>query len=335
MVDVSRLGQALATGDDNALFLKVFAGEVLATFQEANKFMPLTMSRTISQGKSASFPVIGTAAAHWHTPGESVITDSDAAGDTYLSKIKQTEREIFIDDCLVSSVLIDDLDALKNHFDHRSEYASAIGRALAKEADEHILAAILGAGNAAANISGVTSGGGEVAAADMDTSASVLIASAFDASQKLDENDVPKTDRYMAVRPAQYYLLAETTSLVNRDFGGANGVYSDGTVLKVAGFTIVETNNMPADTYNGTSVADSGGHNDLRGGAGAGYNLDWTNVEALCFHRSCAGTVKMADLQVMSEYQVERLANLLLAKYAMGHSYLRPESCVVLRDVDS
>ena len=104
--------------------------------------------------------------------------------------------------------------------------------------------------------------------------------------------------------------------------------------MKIAGFTIVETNNMPADTVNLTGTADTGAKNDLRGGAGDGYNLDWRNVEALCFHKSCAGTVKMADLQVMSEYQVERLANLLLAKYAMGHNSLRPECCVVLRDVD-
>ena len=76
--DISRLGQNLATGDDNALFLKTFAGEILATFQESNKFMPLITSRTISTGKSAVMPVIGTAAAKWHTAGESVITGADA-----------------------------------------------------------------------------------------------------------------------------------------------------------------------------------------------------------------------------------------------------------------
>ena len=113
--DISRLGQSLAAGDDNALFLKIFAGEVLATFQEVNKFMGLQVTRTITSGKSASFPVIGTAGARWHTPGESVITDADSQGTAYLSKIKHTEREIFIDDCMVSSVLIDDLDSLKNH----------------------------------------------------------------------------------------------------------------------------------------------------------------------------------------------------------------------------
>ena len=57
MVDVSRLGENLATGDSNANFLKLFAGEVLATFLESNKFLPLTMTRTLSSGKSAAFPV--------------------------------------------------------------------------------------------------------------------------------------------------------------------------------------------------------------------------------------------------------------------------------------
>ena len=33
---VSRLGQALATGDANALFLKKFSGEVLSVFQREN-----------------------------------------------------------------------------------------------------------------------------------------------------------------------------------------------------------------------------------------------------------------------------------------------------------
>jgi hypothetical protein len=332
--DISRLGQDLATGSENALFLKVFGGEVLATFQEANKFMPLQMTRTISSGKSAAFPVIGTAGAHWHTPGESVIADADAGGVAYLSKVKHTEREIFIDDCMVSSVLIDDLDSLKNHYDHRSEYSSAIGRALALEADKHILSVVLAAANAPANIPGVTSAGQSVNVADMDTSTSVFVSACFTAAEKLDDNDIPKEDRYVAVRPAHYWKLVQDTNLVNRDFGGTNGVYSDGTVYKVAGFTIVATNNMPSDTTNDSAVDDTGAKNDPQGTGGIGYNANWTNVEALCFHKSCAGTVKMADIQVMSEYQVERLANLLVAKYAMGHNYLRPEAAVALRDVD-
>ncbi len=54
---VSFLGKANNAGDDNALFLKVFSSEVLAAFAKANKMLALTMTRSISQGKSAQFPV--------------------------------------------------------------------------------------------------------------------------------------------------------------------------------------------------------------------------------------------------------------------------------------
>lgn len=325
--DISRLGQDLAAGDANANFLKVWAGEILATFQEANKFMPLTMSRTISTGKSATFPVIGTAAAKWHTPGESVIVDADAdSSAAYLSKIKVTEREIFIDDVLVSSVLVDDLDAMKSHWDYRSEYSSAIGRALAKEADEHILATIYAGATASANISGVTAAGKQITDADADTNVDSLIDSAFTIAQTFDENDVPSDERYFAVKPEQYYLLADKTDLVNRDFTSGNGDFADASVLKVAGMTIVKTNNFGSGDL--SSDTDSGAKNNVFTN---GYNGNWSNIVALGFHRSAVGTVKMADLSVATEYQLERLSTLMLAKYAMGHNYLRPEACALIK----
>ena len=53
----SRLGQADLTGgsyaNDNALFLKVFSGEVLTAFAQQTVMMNRHMVRTISSGKSA------------------------------------------------------------------------------------------------------------------------------------------------------------------------------------------------------------------------------------------------------------------------------------------
>ena len=70
---VSFLGKANNTGDDNALFLKLFSGEVLAAFAKQNKMLPMTSVRSISQGKSAQFPVFGRAAsAEYHTPGNEI-----------------------------------------------------------------------------------------------------------------------------------------------------------------------------------------------------------------------------------------------------------------------
>ena len=54
----SRLGLVNNTGTAyDALFLKVFSGEVLASFGRENKMLGMTTVRTISSGKSAQFPV--------------------------------------------------------------------------------------------------------------------------------------------------------------------------------------------------------------------------------------------------------------------------------------
>lgn len=51
--DVSRLGQENASGDVDALFLKVFSGEVLTSFEQNTVMMERHQVRTISNGKSA------------------------------------------------------------------------------------------------------------------------------------------------------------------------------------------------------------------------------------------------------------------------------------------
>jgi hypothetical protein len=45
-------------------------------------------------------------------------------------------------------------------------------------------------------------------------------------------------------------------------------------------------------------------------------------------HRSAVGTVKLIDLAVEMGWDMRRQGTLLLAKYALGHGILRPESAV-------
>lgn len=53
---VSRLGQIeLSTSDNDALFLKLFSGEVLAAFETAQVALNRHLVRTIPNGKSAQF----------------------------------------------------------------------------------------------------------------------------------------------------------------------------------------------------------------------------------------------------------------------------------------
>ena len=307
---VSRLGQVNASGDANALFLKVFSGEVLATFQRENQMLNMTSVRQISSGKSAQFPVIGTTSSGYHTPGNEITGSS----------IKHAEKTINIDDLLISSAFLSNLDEAKNHYDVRSIYTAEMGRALANTVDQNLLQlAVLGARGSATITGG--NGGKVVTDADADTNADSLIASIFECAQALDEKDVPSTDRFCIVKPAVYYKLVQNDKILNRDFGGQNGVYSDGTIIKVAGVNIVKANTAVNAFANVSQVT----------GTNNTYHGNFSTTVAVVFHKSAIGTVKLMDLGMESEYDIRRQGNLMVAKMALGHGILRPESACEIK----
>jgi hypothetical protein len=309
---VSRIGQVNGSGDVNSLFLKVWSGEVLATFNRENKMLGMSSVRTISSGKSAQFPVVGTNSTSYHTPGNEITGTS----------VNHAERTISIDDLLISNAFLANIDEAKNHYDVRSIYTSEMGRALANKVDQHLLQLSVLAAQASATISG-GNGGTQITDADAKTNAASLISSIFECAQALDENDVPSEDRFCVVPPATYYLLVQNDKILNRDFGAeGNGAYVDGTVIKVAGINIVKANTA-VTAFTDQSSAISGTNNT--------YNVDASNVAAVVFHKSAIGTVKLMDLAMESEYDIRRQGTLMVGKMALGHGILRPESASLIK----
>ena len=309
---VSRLGQVNSSGDANALFLKVWSGEVLATFQRENKMLGMSSVRTISSGKSAQFPVVGTNSTSYHTPGNEITGTA----------VKHAEKIINIDDLLISNAFIANIDEAKNHYDVRSIYTSEMGRALANKVDQHLLQLSVLAAQASATITGGDAGT-QITDADAKTNAASLISSIFECAQALDEHDVPSEERFCVVPPATYYLLVQNDKILNRDFGAErNGVYADGTVIKVAGVNIVKANTA-VTAFTDQSSSISGTNNT--------YNVDAQNVAAVVFHKSAIGTVKLMDLAMESEYDIRRQGTLMVGKMALGHGILRPESAALIK----
>ena len=309
---VSRLGQVNTSGDANALFLKVWSGEVLATFQRENKMLGMSSVRTISSGKSAQFPVVGTNSTSYHTPGNEITGTA----------VKHAEKIINIDDLLISNAFIANIDEAKNHYDVRSIYTSEMGRALANKVDQHLLQLSVLAAQASATITGGDAGT-QITDADAKTNAASLISSIFECAQALDEHDVPSEERFCVVPPATYYLLVQNDKILNRDFGAErNGVYAEGTVIKVAGINIVKANTA-VTAFTDQSSSISGTNNT--------YNVDASNVAAVVFHKSAIGTVKLMDLAMESEYDIRRQGTLMVGKMALGHGILRPESAALIK----
>lgn len=351
----SFIGQINGTGgfnatwaDQTALFLKVFAGEVLQTFETEAVMKPLHMVRTIQSGKSAQFPVTGIATASYHTPGQDILTEG-----TYSSAIKMAEKVINIDDLLLATTFIDKLDEARNHYDVRSIYSSELGRALAKQFDKNLigLAALSAASyNAstgvatarAANISSVTGTGTVLSTAGTNNSADrgnvtstdipAFVTDLYNMAASFDAKNVPSSERYCLVSPTTYYRLinsAEGRILVNTDYGnGSNGSTAKPVLIEVAGFRIVKSNN--AVGLLGTDASSNSNGNNGSANGGVGYAANFTRVMGLCFQKGAFGTVKLMDLSMESDYDIRLQGNLMVAKYAMGHGVLRPECAGVI-----
>ena len=332
----SRSGLISGGSDNDALFLKVFSGEILTAFEQNNVMKDLHLMRTITSGKSAQFPVSGIASAKYHTPGVN-IADS---GNSMLSSIGMNERVITIDDVLVSSTFIANIDELKSHYDVRSIYASELGKALAKRFDIATMKTLFAAAGASASAPQV--GGNTISGATTNTTAGIVDA-LYAAATKLDEVDAPSEGRFAIVTPAQYYkLLTADNVAINKDTSGGSADAARGTIVEVAGIQLKKSNNFLEVIAEGNISVDQSSadnddgsaNNDPFGGSGVGYNGDFSALNNSGEHgilvgtKEAIGTVKLLDLATESEYQIERQGTLFVAKYAMGHGVLRPECAV-------
>tara|TARA_R100000700_G_C3177343_1_gene152504 strand:- start:2235 stop:3455 length:1221 start_codon:yes stop_codon:yes gene_type:complete len=87
-------------------------------------------------------------------------------------------------------------------------------------------------------------------------------------------------------------------------------------------------------------AAYSGDGTDSQIGAAGGLDASGSNnvnlrteaekVRAIVMHKDAVATVKLLDLSVESEYQIQRQGTLIVSKYAMGHNVLRPAMAVAL-----
>lgn len=311
MADIapSRLGEVNNLGGDNlALFLKVFSGMVINEFDEINKMMDKHTVKTISSGKSAQFPVMGSAAAAYHVAGEE-LTAQD---------ILHAEKIINIDSALLSPVFIASIDEAMNHYDVRAPYAAKLAAELANRADKNLLQVAVLAARASTTITG-GDGGTVLTNAAYGNDGDVLAGGIFDAGQAFDEHNVPEDNaRYLALKPAQYNLLAQTTKVLNSDWNGA-GSYSKGNVTEIDSIQVVKSNHVPTSVISGVT-----GENNT-------YSGTFTTTVGVAWHSSAIGTVKLQDMRSEAEYQMFRQGTWLLSKYIMGHGILRPECAVELK----
>lgn len=333
---VTFAGQKNNTGNSREMFLKVFAGETLTAFHQKNVALGLTRTRTISNGKSAQFPVMGTTVAKYHTPGSLIQAD----------QLPNVERTVTIDDVALSALFIADIDEAMRHFEVRSVYSAEAGQTLADLIDRNIFRMVAKASfitdATAAGAAGleVPSSGQKYtqniqfgAAGDENDGAKVVNA-IFKARTQFRKNDI-MGELVCALPPEQYEALVNVqdtnkVTWMNKDVGGV-GSSAQGSIPYVAGIKIIETNNIPQSNET-TGISDPEPLADTAVGSGnqAKYRGDYSKVVGLIFHRDAVATTKLMDVSSKWVREDLRLGSTVLTTQAVGHDILRFECAVSL-----
>ena len=354
--DLTQLGQANLSGDKRALYLKLFSGEMFKGFQHNAIARDLVMKRTLKNGKSLQFIYTGRTKAEYHTPGNAILGNTDGAPPV-------AEKTITVDDLLISSAFVYDLDETLSHYDLRSEISRKIGYALAEKYDRLTFRAIARGARAASPVSatGFEEPGGtqiRVGASNNDSdafSSSALVAAFYDAAAAMDEKGVSSDGRCAVLNPRQYYELIQavgSNGLVNRDAQGTALQGGNG-IIEIAGIHVYKSMNIPflgkyGTKYGGnTGQADPGNTGDFIGpaledasGASAGINNDYGTASefgsksaGLIFQKEAAGVVEAIGPQVQvtsGDVSVIYQGDVILGRLAMGADYINPAAAVEL-----
>ncbi len=354
--NLTRQGQSNSTGDARALYLKLFSGEMFKGFQHEAIARDMVMKRTLKNGKSLQFIYTGSTTAEFHTPGNSILGNSDGAPPV-------AEKTITVDDLLISSAFVYELDETLAHYELRGEISRKIGYALAEKYDRLIFRAITRGARLASPItkSGFAEPGGtqiRVGTTTNDSDAYVagnLVTAFYDAAAALDEKGVSSSGRCAVLNPRQYYSLitdVASNGLVNRDVQGTALQGGNG-VVEIAGIKIYKSMNIPflgkygtafGGTTGKTSPSNMGDRigNTLENASGAstGINNDYgTAAEVgakscgLIFQKEAAGVVEAIGPQVQvtsGDISVVYQGDVILGRLAMGADYLNPAAAVEL-----
>ena len=341
--------------DKYALYLKLFSGEMFKGFQHETIARDLVTKRTLKNGKSLQFIYTGRMTSSFHTPGTPILGNSDKAPPV-------AEKTIVMDDLLISSAFVYDLDETLAHYELRGEISKKIGYALAEKYDRLIFRSITRGARSASPVSAtnfVEPGGTQIRVGastnESDAfSASALVNAFYDAAAAMDEKGVSSQGRCAVLNPRQYYALIQdigSNGLVNRDVQGS-ALQSGNGVIEIAGIHIYKSMNIPflgkyGVKYGGTTgevspgnLGDHIGPTPENANATGGVNNDYgTNAElgakscGLIFQKEAAGVVEAIGPQVQvtnGDVSVIYQGDVILGRMAMGADYLNPAAAVEL-----
>ena len=353
-------GADTTTSARRALYLKLFSGEMFKGFQHNTIARDLVTRRTLKNGKSLQFIYTGRTKAEFHVPGQSILGNDQKAPPV-------AEKTITVDDLLISSAFVYELDETLAHYDLRGEISRKIGYALAENYDRRIFRAITKAARqpSPVTMSNYVEPGGSVVKVGTDSSTTAadaydsgkLVDAFYDAAAILDEKGVSGDGRVAVINPRQYYALIQgvySNGLINRDVQGS-ALQSGNGIIEIAGIKIYKSMNIPffgkfgtktdmnpraSNDNEGSFVGEAMGDQDASTTPNGQKTVNNYGTQAkfdhscgLIFQKEAAGVVEAIGPQVQvtsGDVSVVYQGDVILGRLAMGADFLNPAAAVEL-----
>jgi hypothetical protein len=305
-----------------ATYLKLFSGEMFKAYESSCIAKGTVQNRTLTSGRSMQFIFTGRMDAAYHQPGTPILGSSNPP---------VAEKTIIMDDLLISSAFVYDLDETLAHYSLRSEISSKIGHALAEAYDKKVFRTIALAAREAHPVTaspGPEPGGSVIKlGAGNEYNAQAIVDAFFEAASILDEKNVPRNGRTAVLSPRQYYALISQvdSNILNRDYGSSQGNMNSGEGLyEIAGISIKRSNNLPFMAGNVARV--NGENND--------YSGDFSASCGLIYMKDAAGVVEGIGPQVQTtgaDVKTMYQGDIIVGRQAMGVGTLNPACAIELQ----
>lgn len=245
-----------------------------------------------------------------HVPDISDLTANDMSqtGEVTTQTITESELTITIDKWKEASFKIADILKAQSQYDLRSEYTSKAGYAIAKQTEIDVIEMMLGATGTAldnefdADGTALTNGGTAI------TRDGILTA-----LQKLDEANVPETDRFILIPPSQKKVILGIDNFISSDYISGRPIMS-GQVGEMFGARVLVSSLLSSES----TLKKTNG-------------MTGTKQQVLIYQRECGSIAMQKDLRAQAEYMLKNLAWLYTTDTIYGVKLFRSSNGVILR----
>jgi len=310
-----------------------WSGMVFKFLQGQTPFLGTLTRKQAKKGSNGlDFQFWGTAKTHNWDRGKSLIRDTSANGDEFISEIGRTEKTIYLDRPVVSSERIDGWESFMSDPDEQRHVAEALVEAIVQERHFREMSTLFAASEELVNPLGVavvTPGASHGMGAGPNAAA---IKAAISANKvELRKRGFTQGKMTCVLTDENYMtFLNSEPNAISKDFSSSNGGLDSGVIREYLGVTILSTNAFTRALA--PAVHDTSSVINNPWGGATGYNaFTAADYNGIMFHEGAGGVIEKGGISVTMLDRRDEYGMIVPAvQFTAGYNTLRTDAAIAM-----